>query len=781
MSIVAKIQAKVPNLSTFVVRSTIPLPEGYPYAHNIRCPFTVVDPDGNDLVTQWDPVSWYPNGDVAVAKISAKVTRGSMPLGSVQHFGIQDQSSRTFVAKLNPELLNLALWNNNIRLRVTDVHGNIYEESLSYGPPEDTNERRFSMYELGPTTLTAEMAGYLHAPQGSATASSHFGGLIWWLSARDDASDVLDLTINWHNGAAPLALADLYFEKVELIVPADWRAISEWPEPLMAEAVPQGNETVIPLVVPSNDGKMHILPQRQERVWRLYLHKTGDETAAQEIAKQSSWGVCVDGTNQAGDRFWCWQNPETANYYPQRAAMPDLSHFNAAAELRNEKASQYNELTNGLPWQGNQGAGQMGMWNPAGVDYGGMTGGIEMCQWDGVRLLATGEPDGLLLHRAKHRRYTDRAHAALYNRRGNPVRQDDYLRSNGSAPWRMFNNVFQSRSWPYQHESDDAPWEFDQADLTQVHYVKAQGLDPAYEHVLKVYDPIDLQHEIRRVKDLKVLVWLDNDPVAKKHLAMQAELNRMVFAEYSGGRYKNKLGSVTGNAHQGTDWGRADAWSLDCNVSHYAVSTPQERQRWLPWMNTVYDILRISQMSNGGWLRGYSGKMVSSEPFHGRYSVGRPNELVFATHALRALMKSVYEGVDAGREAVCVDMMRYATTGMWTFYWGWKADGSGPVAGGPWDRVAVGTLNPNDPVWSKHGQHPTEQFDTSGSLYFDGYQVASVLAYALEPVLGTPAEKAVLHVVSVYAGGNDPLTKIQSQGSNMLDSRAHLLALLQSI
>lgn len=48
MSTLASIKTKVPNLATFTVRGTVPLPKGYSYIYSADCPFTVVDPSGND-------------------------------------------------------------------------------------------------------------------------------------------------------------------------------------------------------------------------------------------------------------------------------------------------------------------------------------------------------------------------------------------------------------------------------------------------------------------------------------------------------------------------------------------------------------------------------------------------------------------------------------------------------------------------------------------------------------------------------------------------------------
>ena len=771
MTIVGSFKTYVPDLDTFVVRGTLPVPMGHQYSYSRNCPFTLFDPEGNALLTQWDSVSKYPNGDVAVVKLSAKATRGSMEPGSEQHFTIKDLPSPSHAAKIDATLTDLMLKNGNVRLRVTDVHDNVYEESISYGPPEKSQGRSWRMHEIGPVTMTAEIGGWMRCKGEEPTELPYFGGLIWWMTARDDSSNVVELVLDWHNGGAPLPLADLYFKSVELVLPAGWNARSEWPEPLMGEPSTDGDEVVIPLILPRGDGKMHLLPQRQERIWRLYLHKNDDLDSVKEIASQRGWAVC-----DTGDDYWSWSNYETANYCVQRTLMPSLSHFDAAGELRGEKRSQYNELENGLPWYGFQGIGQMGPWNPAGVAYGGMTGGDEVYQWDGVRTLVTGEPDGLLLHRVKHRRYTDRAHAAFYDVDGMHVQQDRYLAPAGNAQWSMADNVFQVQSWPYQDEDHDAPWEFDQVNTVQVDYVRLRGLQPPYEGALKSYMPIDQQHQVRRTKDLKTLIWLDNDPVAKKHLAVQAELNRMAFAEYKWGRYADGLQQALSNPRKGGGWGRGHAWGLDCNVSYYAIASESERARWRAWMETTYKMLLNMQMSNGHWQRAFTGKIVTAPPFNGQYSVARINELLFSTHALRGLKRSVFEGVDDEKSIACDDMIRRAAIGLWTFFWSWKQDGSGHLYGGPWDRVAVGSLDPQDPAWSRHSQHPSEQWGAT----VDNYHVASLLAYALEPNIGTVLEKPTLDVIRVHLGG-DPLTTIKSEGSKLMNSRAYLLALLQGM
>ena len=74
--------------------------------------------------------------------------------------------------------------------------------------------------------------------------------------------------------------------------------------------------------------------------------------------------------------------------------------------------------------------------------------------------------------------------------------------------------------------SFDAPFFFSQTGPG----VGSASYDPT------TFDPIDLQHYVRRTKANKALVWLTNDPLARLYLRMDAELGRMTFHEGPGGR-----------------------------------------------------------------------------------------------------------------------------------------------------------------------------------------------------------------------------------------------------
>ena len=768
MNVVAKIRIVVPNRDTFVVRGSVPMPEGYQYSDLVSSPLKMLDSEGNPVDTQWSMISRYPNGDVASAMFAATVSRHDLSVYEEAEFELVEDNNNSVFPNVPVDLAGIVLSGGQFKLRTRDLYDNEYIYDIMPKVPDQYVSMK--AYDFGPAHTTVAFSHYFKPSSVNSTNLPHFGGVQAWMKLQNDTSRVFELTLNWHNGFGHAPADDLYFKSLEILVPKDFDVKSEWPEPMMGNSYEEGDFTVVPLVMEDWAGKMHLLPQRAERCWRLYIHEK-DNQHVSDCMNQYGWGTCVP----EGD-LWSWNNKNTANWFIQRAGMPIMDRDLVDNKLSKELNDQREELLFGSGWDG-QGLGQMGMFNPAGIPYGGGTGGNEIHMWDGVEAVNTSRPDGLLLHRVKHRRYTDRAFAAIYTARNNPIVLDNLLSEDGSTPWLAYNNQFINESWPNGHLQRDHPFNFDEADDTQVKLVKSELLQPDYEVDLRRYQPIDHQHERRRTKDLITLIWLDNDPLAKMHLKMQRELDRMTFFEGTKGRYEDLLKSAKKYKNKGGDFGRGNAWVLDTIVSSYAVGTNEERARFKPWIDTNFEILYNMQMPNGGWQRKFANKIITDPPFGGEYSVMQPYEMYYTTHAVRGLSRSVYEGVDLSKFEVCEDMIFKAAVGTWTYFWGWKQDMSGPLLNSPWNRVAVGSLNPADDVWVNHSQHPPEQWNDP--LNPSDWQSASILSYGYDRVKGLPQEPLVFTVLQAYAFGNDPKTFLKNQGLKQIDGRAFLLYLLE--
>jgi len=773
----AVLECEVPNLDVFEVRGNIPLPEGvYTFDPESReCPFTLVAPDGTELSTQWNVVTRTGDGFVAVAQLMARCDRGTLPVGSRQNFRVIEQTQTSAWKQPSALVTDLIFNENRMRLRARDVFGNRYEGSIHIGPGLGGVE----ILGIGGVRSVAEISRPLMQTTGGSDAMDHFGAFQCVVISRDDETDVLELTLSWHNGLIPNPVSDIYFQELELVVPANWNALSEWPEPLMGAAYEDGTEKVIPLVVPNSDGTMHLMMQKDNRDWRLYLYPDGNDFQADQISKHKSWAVARDGSED-GERYWSWQNPKTANWQAQRVIMPDLSHIgNLNAVVTDDKEDIYNELENGLPYaDGGGGDGQLGYRNPAGVAYGGMTGGVEINEFEGVKALFAGIPEGLLFHRALSRRYGDRQRGGyIFELTGKPIELDNYLNADGTEPWRMFNSTFQAENWPFQHLDRDAPFEFDMADSAQVDHVNDNGLNPSYEDGIRGHDPIDDQHFIRRAKDLRTMIWLDNDYASKRHLLMHCETLRMTYGESIDGRFFDRRNSVLANPNRGTGWGRAEAHTVDACAAGFAIADDAWRTRWTPWFHTVYDITVTSQGGNGVWDRHYSGKIVTDPPLNGLYSAQRPNEHQLMIHAVRGLYGSVFRGRDPVRASGLASAAILSIIGVWVFLWKWDPATNQPDGQSWWEVMALGSLDSSTPMWTNHSQHPPEQYNANQ----DSYHTANVLGYGLEIYQGTPAEVAVRAVIATHLETTDLLEELENDGLDRLTSRAQLIALLQEL
>jgi hypothetical protein len=763
------IRIVVPDLDKFVVRATLPLPKGFKFSTE-SCPFTLVAPDGTELVTQWEQVSRLADNDISVCQVLAICERGGLAIGSSQDFALIEKEQATDRFVINDDITQLISTSNSVRIRTEDVFGNKYEQALNI---DGSNSFTGSIDFLagGPVQQSARISRRLELSEEVDSPLEHAGGFHAVATVNNDDTDVVGLVLNWHNGFTDDVISDLYFKSLELVLPAGWNVISEWPEPFMGEAYEEGQELVVPIIKPTSDGTMHLLMQMDNREWRLYIYKTGSEDAASQVALQGGWGVCVHGEGE-----WNWHSKDVRGYQAQHFVLPKLDHIN---DLKGRVKGNYdtiiNELENGLPYNaGGGGDGQLGYRNPAGVAYGGMSGGTDINEVDGHEAAAAGTLESLLFHRVLARRYGDRQRGYLFTSNGKPIRIDDYLNPDGSMQSNMFDFVFINKGYPNANEKDDAPFEFDEADDFQVQKVIDDGLVPIYEDRTRAYAPIDSQHIIRRVKDLRTLVYLDNDHSAKLHLQMHAECTRMTYFEKKGGRLKSDADYSVQFPNKGCSWGRAEAHAMDIGSVCFAILDDAWRNRHQPWLDTLRDVSLNVQGANGIWDRHFNGKVIDNYDFNGQYSAMRPHEQQLTMAQFRSLQKSVYQYVDQKSYDDIGKSIFLGGVGLWTLLW--KRDINGVIDGeGPWDTVAVGSLLPASEMYKTFQEWAPEQYSSPE----DSIHTPSVLGILLEDTVETSLEPAVRFVISKNTGDPDLLTSLKTRGLQYMNHNAHLLAVVQ--
>jgi len=679
---VGTLKSYVPARNEFVVHGTMPVP---PQAfHRDACPYVVVDPAGKPLVTQWEYVALLK--DHFVVELSAHVVNTGGWTGR-QTFDVYEGTNPFDVSGFDASSLSALAAPNTLRLWLLDHANKPHVASLTSG------WNASSIHRFGPNRITLER-----------DFVSPLGGLQTWLTL-ERGSNQAELVINWHNGALP-ARPDLYFRSLALELPNGYRWTPLLPDPAIA----------YPLLV--RKGR-HVLPQRWERSFRVIIHPTGT-------------------TPDLSLRGWAVGDWSDGGYMAQSLALPNLSH--ASINLTPKKVQDFDLLRNVLPTL--PGSVPVNyLWPAQGVFYGGMTGGVDIQQFPEVLLAFSGQPDGLLSTLVEQLRYSARQMGCIYEQDGQPIDQDQYLNSDGTQPWDLFNNEF------IGYPPRDAPFFWTQTGPG----VGWASYDP------KDYLPIDYQHYVRRTKANKALVWLDNDPLAKRYLMMDAELGRMCYYEGPDGRLV--FPRVNGD---GTEMGRGQAWVADAMVHAFAVAPGWWRNSRRPWFQKFFNVLRLAQMPNQLFSAQNFGKTATSPPYGDGhvafYWVHNTNEQIFLMHALRAIQETV--GLDAAA------LIANCGRGIWDF--AWKVGTNGPLETYPAGPVGGAR-------YASRSEIPVGLTDT---VVKDNYHVANALALA--QMAGGNLLPALL---SYSETGDLAAAKAQFQAWSIgnIDNRAAALSLLQKL
>ena len=612
------------------------------------------------------------------------------------------------------------------------VRNNLWSGMQTFSVVEGQNEVSLMRFRVQPLALVAledllqvvveDQQGGLHeyslsgfGPQveytrfGSATVTgrhhvqTEYGSFQSWLTVNAYQRQV-EMILNWNNGELP-ARPDVYFTSLSLMLPQGWTWTPLLPDPAMGEGY---------LVRPDE----HVLPQRMERCFRIVLHPV---TEVPDL--QGGWGV--------GD----WSR---GGYLAQSFALPDLGHV--SIDLGPQRDDDFTRLRD-LMATFSGATPVSALWPAAGVLYGGMTGGFDIDQIPAVPLALSGQRAGLESLYVEQLRYGARQPGCIYDGEGRPIELEAYRNADGTIPWSHFNNRFLG------NPPKDAPFGF--------HLTGPGNGFAAYDPL--VFEPIDVQHYVRRTKANKALVWLANDPLARQYLLMDAELARMSIYEGPGSSFV-----VPATPGLGTTLGRSDAWAADAIATAYAVSDDAYRDRTRAWLQRFADILRAAQMPNGLFSAERFGKIAKDPPYGdgttAQFWVHRSEEQVFLLFALRAVHATV--GID------CADMIRRAGLGLWEF--AWKEGTQGPLS-----RYPAGPIG--GPRYATRSDIPPGLTDTVGA---DTYQVATSFGIVHEA-----GQQMLLPVLAHTRTSvlRDALGVFESWGLSNIQNRANTLKVLQDI
>ncbi|MEL6716964.1 MAG: hypothetical protein AAFP86_24520, partial [Planctomycetota bacterium] len=161
---------------------------------------------------------------------------------------------------------------------------------------------------------------------------------------------VLDLVI--HNGVSGREpgpeddpIHDLYFNQLDLQLPAGWEMGWAFDNPYIGRSNPNGSGSSVAIVDALPTGQYHLLPQQGQFVRRLVVAQ-GPEALArgQSVLRRETRGFCMPGPtpeNAAADPandIWSWWNAATARYLATNVRLPHLDHVNRGSVIATLRA-----------------------------------------------------------------------------------------------------------------------------------------------------------------------------------------------------------------------------------------------------------------------------------------------------------------------------------------------------------------------------------------------------------------------------------------------------------
>lgn len=772
--VVGAFELAAPNLQTFVLHGTLPVPPGtFPRADG-KLPWSIQDSNGAVVASQVEPVTWYPdpNDGADVVEISARVhlAAGTQPGARVQ-FQVVDHLHDPGTFTKNAAVQTLLNTPNAVTIRTHDVFGNLYTADLLRGIDGVKTLRHGSFRDqvrnsqaMRPTaTNYGPPTGPLRRMMAVHSYVSSWAG-----------EDLISLDLRVHNGTSGADQADavddpqdkLYFDSLEIVVPAGWTLMTDVPDVGWGTPYTQGGNTVYPIVDRTHGGKMNLMPRQAQFLRRLALVRTPSQATATSMLKEEWLGFCRKGANAVGTPYYSWWNPQTARYFPQRHVLPDLAHMDDV-ELRNHLSSKYFELKYWLGTGHSSGSypltsDQLGWAYPYGNKYGGMTGGTEIFLYDGVDTAWSASNEGYRMYELVHRLYTDRHRVALYNKDGDPTQLSQWVHHGPNFDYVDMQFFLTLLSGP-------DPFGFNHAPTYQSTYVASNSLKPAYETNLLAYHPIDIQHHIRYLRSPKVMLWLGNDALAKDDLRMSAELLRLSYHDLANSPSGTAMGSgmlvdvnfVNSHPAIGFAFGRGEAWTVDAMCTAYSFADPAWRAQARPWFNKVTQVLRTGQAGCSGFIQ----SQVSSKDFQGQYHVRRSTESCMIDNSMWSMIESVYRGFDQTKVTSLQTVLKDSTRAIISAP-SWKATQHAPAG-----TLAVGPLSIQPPPFC--GTAPVDGISPGA----DKFLPWSSMAYGYE----LTGDQLFLQRALEAAGGNNLLNTLENAGTGNLQNRAALIALAQAL
>lgn len=652
--------------NAFMLRGTLPVPHGVFHGTPGTESLGVADFDGSIVAAQVETLARYADGQPSIVEVAARLHRDPAKTPGMNtrvvypvHY-LVDATGASFQSGVPTQgvpssIQNLLADPNGVLVLGTDVFGNPY-----------------TALPLGSHAKSYRQGGYLATERGYAvmmpspavsgatgTLPSMFG--VHAYATKSFGESVLGLDIRLNNGVVGSDTAHqdpirpLYFQSLKLCVPTGYIAMNSllgpsW-DPVGQPLQWNGKSYMaFSLMKPLAGGAMHVIPKQGQMHFRLAITVAGNEPRAQAALDLEGLAFNRAGLDDLGQELWSWWNPLSANLL-QGHVLPSLG-FWGATNLRTYLANRFTQdkqvfesgvATAVYPWM----ITMPGRDLAAGIQYGGMTGGTDICQDNGVEIAYASSTEGVREAALLHQGNTNRQPWALFNPDGSPICITQLFSGSGSAkqiPFKFFQIPEGTAGLGY--------FKLNQSANFQETYVANNGLKPAYEADLFAFAPHDFQHQIRSLKNLFVLLSFCNDPLAKDDLELAANIGRLESPEVwvAGTHAYGVLNALQfGTSHPGLadgHFGRGQGWAAMANAVFFSTADDVWRAHTGAWIDMTIDAADKVRSCIGVLYASQNSKSVNPS-----IRMRQHFEQMIWTTALHAFLRNVYENSGSPRES----------------------------------------------------------------------------------------------------------------------------------
>ena len=478
-----------------IIRGALPLPNGYDKplrAIGVRV-------GGQTAAAQTSVMSTYPGSSrrfpVGSPEVIQLAFRADLPGRKVSEFEVVQAetapSTKAKHATPGEALARILRGDAPLLLDAVDCHGNRYRADVL------DSETLLETRQAGPVLVERVYRSVLKLVVGSADegkpALQRFLVVRAYLTTYAD-EEFASLALMIHNGTVDRPNGNVFYRQIRVGV-ARPAALAVWrrkysPAAEGKSAVEDGY-TWLTCPPPHPDGKVYVMPYGSAAVLRGVLFAPRAEKRARQFADHGPLFVPVPHGG-----LFSWSNPATARYgsnkYPMPLALETDAFDRAGRDVQGRLAGGTLgwDLTY-LREKPKPRSRTMGHAMPAGVAYGGMTGGQGIHYVYGVRAALTGHSGLVRMHVLLADRNFDRQRVHLFH---DDVRPYTHSRRVVEQDGQKLLDV------PYDHRGFPILKPADPAAAAQARHVKEAGLLAPEAAGLLRYHNHDDQH-LSRVFD----------------------------------------------------------------------------------------------------------------------------------------------------------------------------------------------------------------------------------------------------------------------------------------